>query len=248
MGAPGFGAARMGQTVTSKGQPPSAIVVSGGYPLELAFQPEAVSGDRAFLPISIKYGDNPARNGTFELAKEDGVWRIALVDFGEDQRYPRFDSPKFVSEYAGVVTIALERARAHARRASVVAQLRTAIVAEETYAALNGGLYAPLECLSRPSACAPADKTEPLLISPLQVDGYTGAFHPGAAASPADLRKAPGVRRALKGWAYVFTPQAAGAEQGAYCADSTGRVCMLPAGAPAKIAGAACPATCQEVK
>jgi hypothetical protein len=58
----------------------------------------------------------------------------------------------------------------------------------------------------------------------------------------------PGLRRGLKGWAFVMTPQTPSADERSYCADATLRVCMLPPGAPAKLVGGVCPATCEDIK
>lgn len=246
--APGPTYAKIGQPVSAQGQPAWTVVLKGPSDTEIGFQPEAVAGDRAFVPVSIKEGDNPARTGTFELIRENGAWRIAAVDLGQELRLPRLDSPKFIGEFAAVVVKSLEEERARLREASVKARLRTLASAQFTFSAIHGGVYAPLECLEKPRLCAPADPPEELLMSGMDVPGYTGTFQPGPPATAADLRLSKGARRGLKSWAYVFAPAAAGTDVRGYCTDSTARLCTMPAGAPAKLAGPVCPATCVDVK
>jgi hypothetical protein len=244
--APGPATAKQGGTVTAKAQ--DGVVVRGDYELDITFQPEAIAGDRAFVPVSVKYAGKPARAGTFELRREDGAWRIAAVDLGDDMRYPRFDEPGFIHAYADMMVKALDEERRRMRKASVEYKLQSLVSAQQSYAEIHGGLFAPVECLERPSACEPASTSVPYLSGTLDVTGYTGAFHAGRAAAAAELRKVPGLRRGLKGWAFVMTPQTPSADERTYCADATLRVCMLPSGAPAKLVGGACPATCEDVK
>jgi hypothetical protein len=155
------------------------------------------------------------------LTREAGAWRLASVDLGDDMRYPRVDGPNFVTAFSALIVKVLEDQQMRSRAGQVRAQLRTLIAAPQTYAKFNAGLFAPLECLEQPRACAPAMPAEPFLASPIAVKGYTGAFHAGPPASAADLRRAPGVRRAVKAWAYVMTPQSSGSEERTSCADST---------------------------
>lgn len=244
--APGPSAARSGGTVAAKGQ--DGVVVRGDYELDITFQTEAIAGDRAFVPVSVTYAGKPARAGTFELRREDGGWRIAAVDLGDDMRFPRFDEPGFITAYADMMVKALEQERLRVRKASVESKLRQLVSAQQFFAEYHGGLFAPVECLERPSGCEPASTSVPYLSTSLDVNGYTAAFHPGRAATGAELRKVPGLRRGLKGWAFVMTPQTPSADERAYCADSNARICMLPAGAPAKLPGGSCPATCEDIK
>jgi hypothetical protein len=122
------------------------------------------------------------------------------------------------------------------------------IVAEETFAAYAAGLYAPLECLKAPRTCSSDAPAEAMLFAPIEVKGYTGTFTPGPAATAADLQKAPNVRRGLKGWAYVMTPQAGLAGPQSYCADSTGIVCFASSEKELVATGGKCPKTCAETK
>ena len=90
--APAASFRSQGSKVTATGQ---TIALSST--LSITLEPEAVSGDRALVPLSVKAGDRTAR-GSIELTREDGVWRIAAADLGPQARWPRFDSPAFISE------------------------------------------------------------------------------------------------------------------------------------------------------
>jgi hypothetical protein len=85
---------KQGKKVSVAGQ-----TIALGTDLSITLEPEAVAGDRALVPLLVKAGDKVAR-GAIELTRESGVWRIAATDLGPQARWPRFDSPAFMSELA----------------------------------------------------------------------------------------------------------------------------------------------------
>jgi hypothetical protein len=91
---------KQGKKVSAAGQ-----TVALGTELSITFEPEAIAGDHALVPLSVKAGGQVAR-GAIELTREAGAWRVAATDLGPQARWPRFDSPAFMSELADRVSAA----------------------------------------------------------------------------------------------------------------------------------------------
>lgn len=237
-----------GAKITTTGQPPTTVTFdSGGSPpLEFTFENEALSGDRALVPLAIRSGTMAAR-GSIELTREAGAWRIAAADLGPQARWPRFDSPAFVSEIAGMFEDMSRRQQARLRPIVAVNHLRAIGAGEIHFSTLNGGFYGPLECLTAPKTCLPSyAEAGPIMTEIPKVGGYSGQFIAGAAPTAAELRRAGASSRSVKSWAYVLTPTADGPGLPAFCADSTGAICKLPD--KTSVTTPMCPATCETVK
>ena len=73
-------------------------------PMTVAFEGEAVAGNRAFLALTVREGQRPPQRGSIELVREGTAWKIAAVDFGRpDLRFPRFDAPDLAARLSAYV-------------------------------------------------------------------------------------------------------------------------------------------------
>jgi hypothetical protein len=122
------------------------------------------------------------------------------------------------------------------RERMALISLSTVVQAEQSYAAMNQGLFDTLECLTQPAQCIPGQKdTTPVLdpgyhwLEPRL--GYTMSFHPGPSAPDASARGAS--PSSITAFAVTVTPEHPGRTGGrAFCADATGRMCFTPGAAP----------------
>jgi hypothetical protein len=141
------------------------------------------------------------------------------------------------------------------RDRTALLDVRTVMLAEKFFAARNGGLFGPFECLTRPETCLPdfpaeeapfLDPTHDWLATRL---GYARTFHPGPKAGADDVRKARAVAASLKGFAFTAVPVKAG-ESGlrAFCGDSTGKICVTDDGSPPGLRDGRCAPPCKELK
>jgi type II secretory pathway pseudopilin PulG len=131
---------------------------------------------------------------------------------------------------AAIAIPGLLRARMSGNEASAQANLRTMQTAQTAYAAVNGGKYASLDCLTEPVKCGAAAGTQPFLprdLAPRGRDGYDFVLS-----------------TATDGATFVYTAvPALWGQTGSksFCADSTGIVCAV-ASESVDVTDNACPA------
>lgn len=140
------------------------------------------------------------------------------------------------------------------RESTVVATVSTVVFAEKQYAAANGSFFDEIACLTDPVKCIPGldasaapflDPTYPWLEPRL---GYNRAFHAGPRADPAAVAKAQASPSSLRAFAFTATPIKPGVSgRRAFCADSTGRMCMTKDGSAPPVRNGACE-PCQKIQ
>jgi hypothetical protein len=246
--APGPTIAATGATGAAKGRPVNGVAFFGGRALDITFDRDEISGDRAVVHLHADVGVDPPVAGRVELLRDDAGWRIAVADIGPEIRYSYLDKPNPVSAVADRVMQPLRLARASGRRASAIGVLRAVISAQLTFEEINGGFAGPLECLTEPRACLANYAGEPPLPrGNAAAAGYAATFVAGPAPSAAELSRSRASARSLKSWAYVFTPNDESQGQESLCADATQRICTFTGAATLARAGA-CPASCVDIK
>lgn len=124
-----------------------------------------------------------------------------------------------------------EEVRARERMALIA--VSTVAQAEKAYAAVNGGYFDEMRCLTVPANCIPnypaaeapfLDPDHPWLEARL---GYARKFHPGPKATPEQVARARASPTSLTSFAFTVFPVAPGRTGGrAFCADSSGRLCV----------------------
>jgi type IV pilus assembly protein PilA len=135
---------------------------------------------------------------------------------------------------AAIAIPSLLRARMAAHESGMVADARTVLVAEETYAAVAGAA-ADMPCLANPSVCYTGSGTEPMIDASLGSanmgvvkNGYRRTFTGDGLVLPA------GTARTVNhhaNYTYEGVPVAVGATgQRAFCIDRTGVICTDPTG------------------
>jgi len=140
------------------------------------------------------------------------------------------------------------------RESTVVATVSTIVFAEKQYAAANGSFFDEIGCLTDPVKCIPGfdagaapflDPTYAWLEPRL---GYNRAFHAGPRADPAAIAKAKASPSSLRAFAFTATPVKPGVSgKRAFCADSTGRMCMTKDGSAPPVRNGACE-PCQKIQ
>jgi hypothetical protein len=140
------------------------------------------------------------------------------------------------------------------REATVIATVSTVVFAEKQYAAENGSFFDEIRCLTAPAGCIPGldanaapflDPTYPWLEPRL---GYHRAFHAGPRADPAAVARAKASPSSLRAFAFTATPVKPGVSGGrAFCADSTGRMCMTKDGSAPPVRDGRCE-PCQRIQ
>lgn len=240
----------MGGTLKTSGSPVSTITVSEPHPIHITVLNVSVMADTATVPLRVREtAAGPAETGAIELRRDGAVWRIVAANLGARIPLARFDSPNYLQVATALAVEELQRERGKMADAMVIGRLRSLMSAQFTYAAFNGGFFAPPECLTEVAQCKPPFKLDPspLPADTLELRGYASRFYPGPRPSASDIALAKAVAQSLRSWAHVFSPTDDAPKGAAFCGDSTGRVCRLPAGR-SDITGGACPATCADLK
>jgi hypothetical protein len=140
------------------------------------------------------------------------------------------------------------------RELTVMATVSTVVFAEKQYAAANGSFFDGIACLTSPTTCIPGfDANAAPFLDPTYAWleprlGYDRAFHPGPQADPATIAKARASPSSLRAFAFTVTPVKPGVSGGrAFCADSTGRMCMTKDGSPPPVKDGRCE-PCQKIQ
>jgi hypothetical protein len=149
---------------------------------------------------------------------------------------------------------ALDAEQMRRREMTVLATVSTVVFGEKQYAAQNGSFFDEVACLTDPVKCIPGlpadaapflDPTYAWLEPRL---GYSRAFHAGPRADPAAIAKAKASPSSLRAFAFTVTPVKAGVTGvRAFCADSTGRMCMTKDGSPPPVKDGRCE-PCQKIQ
>jgi hypothetical protein len=149
---------------------------------------------------------------------------------------------------------ALDAEQMRRRESMVVATVSTVVFAEKQYAEANGSFFDEIACLTDPVKCIPGleanaapflDPTYAWLEPRL---GYIRAFHPGPKADPAAIARAKASPSSLRAFAFTATPVKPGVSGGrAFCADSSGRMCMTKNGSPPPVKDGRCE-PCQKIQ
>ena len=123
------------------------------------------------------------------------------------------------------------------RERMALLSLTTVVQAQQSYAAMNQGLFDSMTCLTQPAQCIPAQKDATPVLDPgyhwLEPRlGYVMRFHPGPSAPPGLLRRGASAS-SIVAFAATITPEFPGRTGGrAFCADSAGRMCFTDGSAP----------------
>lgn len=240
---------RGGATVATKGQPVDVVTMTDGPgdgPTEYTIGDEQLNGDVARVPVTIRAAGRLPESGFIDVRRDGRAWRVVAASLGPDMHFPSYETPNFVQAAAGFLVASLGAERVRTMRAMAVGDLRAMISAQLSLSVVNGGFFAPPECLVAPASCK-VPSSEPLLGErSLETRGFAGTFHPGPKPSAAEIRRNKAIQQSLSSWAYVLTPEDAALKLPVLCADSTARICALTPGA--RITGGVCPAACEEIK
>ena len=123
------------------------------------------------------------------------------------------------------------------RERMALVSLSTVVQAQESYAAMNQGLFDSITCLTQPGQCIPGQKDATPVLDPgyhwLEPRlGYVMQFHPGPSAPPEKVRGGASAS-SIVAFAVTITAEFPGRTGGrAFCADSAGRMCFTPGSAP----------------
>lgn len=115
--------------------------------------------------------------------------------------------------------------------------LSTVVQAQQSYAAMNQGLFDSITCLTRPDHCIPGQKDAAPVLDPgyhwLEPRlGYVMRFHPGPSAPSSQISRGAS-SSSIAAFAVTVTAEYPGRTGGrAFCADSAGRMCFTDGGAP----------------
>jgi hypothetical protein len=123
------------------------------------------------------------------------------------------------------------------RERMALVSLSTVVQAQQSYSAMNQGLFDSITCLTQPAQCIPGQKDATPVLDPgyhwLEPRlGYVMRFHPGPSASPDQVRRGASASSVVA-FAATVIPQFPGRTGGrAFCADSAGRMCFTDGSAP----------------
>jgi hypothetical protein len=145
-------------------------------------------------------------------------------------------------------------ARARSSESAALSDLRTVVAAELRYSQSNAGHFDRLDCLTVPVRCLPrypAAGGAFLDAAAFTADTrgeYRFVFHPG----PPPARGTVDAQRlspsSVAAFAYVALPAAADSRLRPFCADSTGRLCVLTAAAAPELDHGVCPMACVDLR
>jgi hypothetical protein len=169
------------------------------------------------------------------LVKGDGEWGLVQVMEGKTV-------PAVVDE--------LKRTRMAANEAVAVSDIKTLVTGEMLFMSLADGAFGRLECLHRPSDCIVGIPEEQMLersYLAAEKNGYRRTFHPGAAVTNPKAKGTPSLF--VKTFAITAVPLVPG-QSGvrSFCADHTGRVCVVTDGSAPPVSGGSCASPCTELK
>jgi hypothetical protein len=140
------------------------------------------------------------------------------------------------------------------REMTVMATVSTVVFAQKQYAGENGSFFDEIRCLTDPVKCIPGlDANAAPFLDPTYAWleprlGYNRAFHPGPRADPAAIALAKASPSSLRAFAFTVTPVKPGVSGGrAFCADSTGRMCMTKDGSAPPVKDGRCE-PCQKIQ
>jgi hypothetical protein len=131
------------------------------------------------------------------------------------------------------------------RERLALVSLSTVLLAQRTYAGMNGSFFDSMTCLMQPGECLPGQKDAAPLIDPgyhwLEPRlGYVMRFHPGPGATPDEISKSGASPSSIKAYAVTLTPEHPGLTGGrAFCGDSSGKMCFTD-GAPPPVKDGRC--------
>ena len=156
---------------------------------------------------------------------------------------------------AAIAIPSLLRARVSANEAGTIGDIRSVISAQAAFQSAASGWYAPITCLSTPTACItgyPATAptfSDQTMASLSPKSGYNRTFSPGNAPNPAP--PASVLTNVLDGFCYGAAPSTVG-QTGVrgFGGDASGRVCQNIGGVNeclASVAGAM-PASCTVIQ
>jgi hypothetical protein len=131
-----------------------------------------------------------------------------------------------------------------AYEAAALADVRMLLLAEERFAAINGGRQDVPACLAAPARCRAGAAASLPLPEPVNGEraGYARRFYPGRAADSEEIHLRSLSPSSLLGFAYVATPLPANTVGGrAFCVDATGLIRFDLDGAPPAVSEGACP-------
>jgi hypothetical protein len=162
---------------------------------------------------------------------------LALVTLSAQAQEPVTPAPVSAPAPPATPPPQLSADQIRSRERMALLSLSTLVQAQQTYAAMNQGLFDSITCLTQPGQCIPGQKDATAVLDPgyhwLEPRlGYVMRFHPGAAASPDQIRRGASAS-SLVAFALTITPEHPGRTGGrAFCADSAGQMCFTPGGAP----------------
>jgi hypothetical protein len=152
--------------------------------------------------------------------------------------------PAGVGVVAAIAIPALLRARMNANESAAIADLRTVISAQATFASVSGGYYGEMRCLAEPQSCLPDYSgptfLDPTLASLAEKSGYRRTFFAGPPGPK------PGT---LQGYALTLapvTPQRTGIRS--FCGGDDGVICERLDGQMIVAEGGRCPADCEPTR
>lgn len=141
------------------------------------------------------------------------------------------------------------------RDRAALLDVRTVMMASKQFAARNGALFGPLNCLTQPETCLtgfPRDEAPFLDPSHDWLEtrhGYTRTFQLGPKVSPDAATAAGAWPESSKAFAFTTAPEKPG-QTGlrSFCGDASGKICFLANGAPPTVKDGRCAPPCQELK
>ena len=156
---------------------------------------------------------------------------------------------------AGSLSVAERlRSQATADEGAALRELRAVVVAELRYSQSNAGHYDRLDCLAVPGRCIPRYPAtghgflEAAAFAAETRGDYRFAFHPGPPPARGTVDERRVSPTSVAAFAYVATPTTAGARLRSFCADATGRLCVLRSSEAPDLGQGVCPLACVDLR
>jgi hypothetical protein len=146
------------------------------------------------------------------------------------------------------------RSGASASESTALRDLRAVVMAELRYSQSNAGQYDRLDCLAAPTRCIPRYPAagraflDAAAFAEETRGDYRFIFHAGplpARGTVDERRMSP---TSVAAFAYVATPASTGTRLRSFCADATGRLCVLRSAEAADLAQGVCPLACVDLR